>query len=64
MEAEFAPSMLYVDNVDKPGFIGGFAGLLGDAGINIATFHLGRRGARRRCDRPGRAWTARCRTTC
>jgi len=42
MDAEFAPSMLYVTNQDKPGFIGRFATLLGEAGINIATFHLGR----------------------
>ena len=34
--------MIYVTNEDKPGFIGKFAGLLGDAKINIATFHLGR----------------------
>ena len=45
MDAEFGPSMLYVTNVDKPGFIGHFAGILGDAGINIATFHLGRQSA-------------------
>jgi D-3-phosphoglycerate dehydrogenase / 2-oxoglutarate reductase len=42
MEAEFGASMLYVANQDKPGFVGRFASLLGDAGINIATFHLGR----------------------
>jgi D-3-phosphoglycerate dehydrogenase len=42
VDAEFGPSMLYVTNEDKPGFIGRFAGLLGDAGINIATFALGR----------------------
>jgi D-3-phosphoglycerate dehydrogenase len=42
MDAEFAPSMIYVTNEDKPGFIGRFAGLLGNAGINIATFALGR----------------------
>src|SRR5262245_40695166 len=42
MDAEFGPSMIYVTNEDKPGFVGRFAGLLGDAGINIATFHLGR----------------------
>jgi len=42
MDAEFAPSMLYVTNKDKPGFVGRFATLLGEAGINIATFHLGR----------------------
>jgi D-3-phosphoglycerate dehydrogenase len=42
MDAEFGPSMIYVTNEDKPGFIGRFAGLLGDAGVNIATFALGR----------------------
>ncbi len=42
MDAEFGPSMLYVTNQDKPGFIGRFATLLAGAGINIATFHLGR----------------------
>jgi D-3-phosphoglycerate dehydrogenase len=41
-EAEFAPSMIYVSNADKPGFIGRFASLLGEAGVNIATFALGR----------------------
>ena len=34
--------MIYVTNEDKPGFIGRFAGLLGDAKVNIATFALGR----------------------
>jgi D-3-phosphoglycerate dehydrogenase len=42
MDAEFGPSMIYVTNEDRPGFVGHFASLLGDAGINIATFHLGR----------------------
>ena len=42
VDAEFAPSMVYVTNEDKPGFIGRFAGLLGEAGVNIATFALGR----------------------
>src|SRR5205807_1214951 len=42
MDAEFGPSMLYITNEDKPGFIGRFASILGDAGINIATFHVGR----------------------
>jgi D-3-phosphoglycerate dehydrogenase len=41
-EAEFAPSMIYVSNEDKPGFIGRFATLLGEAGVTIATFALGR----------------------
>src|ERR1700752_1023868 len=42
VDAEFGKSMIYVTNEDKPGFIGHFASLLGDAKINIATFHLGR----------------------
>ena len=42
VDAEFAPSMIYVTNEDKPGFIGRFASLLGDAKVNIATFALGR----------------------
>ncbi|HZE53483.1 MAG TPA: phosphoglycerate dehydrogenase [Bradyrhizobium sp.] len=42
VDAEFGKSMIYVTNEDKPGFIGHFASLLGDAQINIATFHLGR----------------------
>jgi D-3-phosphoglycerate dehydrogenase / 2-oxoglutarate reductase len=45
MDAEFAPSMLYVTNKDKPGFVGRFATTLAEAGINIATFHLGRESA-------------------
>jgi D-3-phosphoglycerate dehydrogenase len=46
VEARLGRHMLYVRNADKPGFIGGLGRILGDAGINIATFHLGR-------DRPG-----------
>jgi D-3-phosphoglycerate dehydrogenase len=46
VDAEFAPHMIYVRNDDKPGFIGRFGSLLGEAGVNIATFNLGR-------DRPG-----------
>ena len=42
MDAEFAPSMIYITNFDKPGFIGTFSSTLGNAGINIATFHVGR----------------------
>ena len=42
VDAEFAAHMVYVTNEDKPGFIGRFAGLLGDARVNIATFALGR----------------------
>jgi D-3-phosphoglycerate dehydrogenase len=42
MDAEFGPSMIYITNLDKPGFIGTFSSTLGVAGINIATFHVGR----------------------
>ena len=42
VEADFARYMLYVTNQDKPGFIGRFGATLAGAGINIATFHLGR----------------------
>ena len=42
MDAEFGPSMIYITNLDKPGFIGRFSSTLGEAGINIATFHVGR----------------------
>ncbi len=42
MDAEFGPSMIYITNLDKPGFIGKFSGTLGEANINIATFHVGR----------------------
>ena len=42
IEADFARHMLYVTNQDKPGFIGRFGATLAEAGINIATFHVGR----------------------
>jgi D-3-phosphoglycerate dehydrogenase len=42
LDAAFAPSMLYVNNLDRPGFIGALGQLLGEAGINIANFNLGR----------------------
>ena len=42
MDAGFGRSMIYITNLDKPGFIGRFSSTLGDAGINIATFHVGR----------------------
>ncbi len=42
MEASLTPHMLYVVNEDKPGFIGALGTALGDAGLNIATFNLGR----------------------
>jgi len=42
IEADFGRHMLYVTNQDRPGFIGRFGATLAGAGINIATFHLGR----------------------
>ena len=42
VEAELGANMLYVTNEDKPGFIGGLGTTLGNAGVNIATFNLGR----------------------
>jgi D-3-phosphoglycerate dehydrogenase len=46
MEAELHPHMLYITNDDKPGIIGAIGTTLGEAGVNIATFNLGR-------DKPG-----------
>ena len=43
IEAELGPHVLYMTNEDKPGLIGAVATILGEAGINIATFNLGRR---------------------
>ncbi|MEE1877298.1 phosphoglycerate dehydrogenase [Altererythrobacter litoralis] len=45
IEADLAGHMLYIVNEDAPGFIGRIGTLLGQAGINIGTFHLGRRQA-------------------
>lgn len=42
IEAELTDHMLYITNKDQPGLIGGLGTILGDAGINVATFHLGR----------------------
>jgi len=42
LEGDFSPVTLYVNNLDKPGFIGALGAMLGEAGVNIATFHLGR----------------------
>ena len=46
IEAELDGAMLYIVNTDTPGFIGKLGTALGEAGINIATFNLGRRKAR------------------
>ena len=43
IEAEMNGPMLYIVNADAPGFIGALGSTLGDAGVNIATFALGRR---------------------
>ncbi len=45
VEAELAGDMLYIVNEDAPGFIGRLGSTLGEAGLNIGTFHLGRRAA-------------------
>ncbi len=45
IEADLDGNMLYIVNEDAPGFIGRIGTLLGEAGINIGTFHLGRRDA-------------------
>ncbi|MDV3458853.1 phosphoglycerate dehydrogenase [Sphingomonas sp. HF-S4] len=43
VEADLVGNMLYVVNEDAPGFIGRLGTTLGEAGVNIGTFHLGRR---------------------
>ncbi len=45
IEAELDGHMLYIVNEDAPGFIGRIGTLLGEHGINIGTFNLGRRQA-------------------
>ena len=57
MDAEFGANMIYVTNVDRPGFIGHSASTLGDAGINIRTSHLGR-------DKPGAFFLMRSTAMC
>ena len=42
MDAKLGEHMLFLTNHDKPGFIGGLGTVLGNAGINVATFNLGR----------------------
>jgi D-3-phosphoglycerate dehydrogenase len=43
VEADLSDRMLYVVNEDAPGFIGRLGTALGEEGVNIGTFHLGRR---------------------
>lgn len=47
LEAELAGTMLYLRNRDEPGVIGQVGSALGNLGVNIATFALGRRDATR-----------------
>lgn len=42
IDARLGPNMLYLANHDKPGLIGALGSVLGSAGVNIATFNLGR----------------------
>ncbi len=42
LDAKFRPFILFVNNNDEPGFIGSLGSILGEAGVNIATFNLGR----------------------
>jgi D-3-phosphoglycerate dehydrogenase len=45
VEAELEGEMIYIVNDDAPGFIGRLGTVLGEARVNIGTFHLGRRAA-------------------
>jgi D-3-phosphoglycerate dehydrogenase len=42
LEAAIGSHMLYIVNDDKPGFIGDLGSALGNGGVNIASFNLGR----------------------
>ncbi len=42
MDAELGPHMLIVTNRDRPGLIGIIGQTLGESGVNIATYNLGR----------------------
>ncbi|TYC86139.1 phosphoglycerate dehydrogenase [Novosphingobium sp. BW1] len=43
VESDLSGDMMYIVNEDAPGFIGRIGTLLGENGINIGTFNLGRR---------------------
>ncbi len=45
VEADLNGDMLYIVNEDAPGFIGRLGSTLGEANVNIGTFHLGRQEA-------------------
>jgi len=42
MDADVGAHMIYIANTDVPGMIGFMGTTLGDAGVNIANFQLGR----------------------
>ncbi len=42
IDAEIGRNMVYTTNIDKPGFIGALGTTLGENGVNIANFQLGR----------------------
>ncbi len=44
VESSLGKNVLYVHNQDKPGLIGSVGSILGESGINIANFNLGRTG--------------------
>ncbi|MBH5322050.1 phosphoglycerate dehydrogenase [Aurantiacibacter sediminis] len=43
IETDLEGHMIYIVNEDNPGFIGRLGSVLGEAGVNIGNFHLGRR---------------------
>jgi D-3-phosphoglycerate dehydrogenase len=43
IEAAITDHMLFIRNDDTPGLVGSVGSILGNAGINIANFHLGRK---------------------
>ncbi|MCP1200105.1 phosphoglycerate dehydrogenase [Notoacmeibacter sp. MSK16QG-6] len=45
IDAEIGRHMVYTTNIDKPGFIGALGTTLGESGVNIANFQLGRKEA-------------------
>ena len=42
LEGELTENMIFATNDDQPGFIGALGTILGEGGLNVATFNLGR----------------------
>ena len=42
LEGELTENMIFATNDDQPGFIGAIGTILGEGGLNVATFNLGR----------------------